>query len=59
MFDRFAIMRNWSDIGAFDLYTATANPAMAEKVHDCIGRALASLVIDAASLSSFETKTAQ
>lgn len=59
MFDRFAIMRNWSDSGAFDLYTATTNPAMAEKVHDCIGRALASLVIDAASLTSLETKTVQ
>lgn len=59
LFDRFAIMRNWSDNGAFDLYTATTNPAMAEKVHDCIGRTLASLVIDAARLSPLEAKTAQ
>jgi lysophospholipase L1-like esterase len=59
LFDRFAIMRNWSDSGAFDLYSATTNPAMAEKVHDCIGRALASLVIDAARLSPLEAKTAQ
>jgi hypothetical protein len=59
LFDRFAIMRNWSDNGAFDLYTATTNPAMAEKVHDCIGRTLASLVIDAAHLSSLQTKTTQ
>ena len=59
LFDRFAIMRNWSDTGAFDLYTATANPAMAEKVHDCIGRALASVVIDAARLSPLEAKAAQ
>jgi hypothetical protein len=59
LFDRFAIMRNWSDTGAFDLYTATTNPAMAEKVHDCIGGTLASLVIDAARLSSLQTKTTQ
>jgi GDSL-like lipase/acylhydrolase family protein len=59
LFDRFAIMRNWSDNGAFDLYSATTNPAMAEKVHDCIGRALASLVIDAARLSALEARTAQ
>jgi len=59
LFDRFSIMRNWSDNGAFDLYTATTNPAMAEKVHDCIGRTLASLVIDAARLSALEAKTAQ
>ncbi|MDQ2954800.1 MAG: GDSL-type esterase/lipase family protein [Pseudomonadota bacterium] len=59
MFDRFAIMRNWSDSGAFDLYTATTNPAMAEKVHDCIGHALASVVIDAARLSALETKAAR
>jgi lysophospholipase L1-like esterase len=59
LFDRFAIMRNWSDSGAFDLYTATANPAMAEKVHDCIGRSLASLMIDAARLSALEAKTTQ
>jgi lysophospholipase L1-like esterase len=59
LFDRFAIMRNWSDNGTFDLYTATTNPAMAEKVHECIGRTLASVVIDAAHLAPLETKTAQ
>ena len=59
LFDRFAIMRNWSDTGAFDLYTATSLPAMAEKVHGCIGRALASLVIDGARLSPLEAKAAQ
>jgi hypothetical protein len=50
LFDRFAIMQYWNQVGTFDLSTATKSPAMAQQVHDCIGRALASLVIEAAHL---------
>lgn len=48
LFDRFSIMRLWSDLGIFDLYSATKKLDIAERVHDCIGRLLADLVIGAA-----------
>jgi hypothetical protein len=41
-------MRLWSDLGTFDLYSATKKLDIAEQVHDCIGRLLADLVIAAA-----------
>jgi hypothetical protein len=56
LFDRLAIMRHWSETGAFDLHAATKYPAMAERVHECIGRALASMIIDAAHLGAVEAK---
>jgi lysophospholipase L1-like esterase len=59
LFDRLAIMRHWNDTGAIDLYAATKDIAIAKKVHDCIGRALASLVIDAAHLEPLENKSAR
>ena len=48
LFDRFSIMKFWSDEGTFDLYSATKKLDMAERVHDCIGRLLADFVIEAA-----------
>ncbi len=48
LFDRFSIMRLWSDLGTFDLYSATKKLDIAERVHDCIGRLLADFVIAAA-----------
>jgi len=48
LFERFSIMRLWSDLGTFDLYSATKKLDIAERVHDCIGRLLADLVITAA-----------
>ncbi len=59
LFDRLAIMRQWSDNGAFDLHTATNTLVMAQQVHDCLGRALASVIIDAAHLGVIEHKAAQ
>jgi lysophospholipase L1-like esterase len=59
LFDRLAVMRHWSENGTFDLYSATTNPAMAEKVHDCVGRALATLIVDAAHLENLATKAAR
>jgi hypothetical protein len=50
LFDRFSIMKTWSDMGTFDLYSATKKLDIAEHVHDCIGRLLADLVIEAAKL---------
>ena len=52
VFDRLAIMRHWYDAGQFDLYKATKDLKMAKSVHDCLGRALGSTVIDAARLEA-------
>ena len=59
LFDRLAIMRHWSDIGAFDLYAAGKDNVLAHKVHDCIGRAIASMIIDAAHLNAVSLKAGQ
>jgi hypothetical protein len=59
VFDRLAVMRHWYDTGAVDLYAATKDVAVAKRVHDCIGRALASLIIDAANLDALEGKTSK
>jgi hypothetical protein len=48
LFDRFSIMKLWGEQGTFDLYSATKKLDIAERVHDCIGRLLADLVISAA-----------
>lgn len=48
LFDRFAIMRQWNDAGDFDFFSASHGVDLAKRVHDCLGRALATFVIDAA-----------
>jgi hypothetical protein len=50
MFDRFGIMHEWNDQGDFDLFGAHHGLEMAKRVHDCLGRALATFVIGAAHL---------
>jgi len=50
LFDRFAIMHQWSDAGDFDLFSAVHGVELAKRVHDCLGRALSAFVIDAAHL---------
>ena len=57
LFDRLGIMHYWSDEGTFDLYTATTGYAMARRVHECIGRALASQIINAARLDAAKQQT--
>jgi hypothetical protein len=57
LFDRLAIMHYWSDEGTFDLYAATTGYAMARRVHECIGRALATQIIDAARLDAAKLQT--
>ncbi|MBR1250894.1 SGNH/GDSL hydrolase family protein [Bradyrhizobium sp. AUGA SZCCT0169] len=51
LFDRFAMMRHWSDAGDFDLSTTSHGPDLAKRVHDCLGRALSKFVIDAAHVN--------
>lgn len=59
LFDRLEIMRYWNDHGNFDLSLATKDLATAYSVHDCLARALASLVVEAASLDSVKARPTQ
>ncbi len=56
LFDRFAIMRSWNEAGVIDLYAVTKDIKIAKRLHDCIGRALSSLIIDAGRLKMIENK---
>lgn len=49
LFDRFSIMKLWAELGTFNFTTTTNKLDMAQQVHDCIGRLLADLVIEAAN----------
>lgn len=59
LFDRLAIMRYWNEAGIINLHTPTRDFTVAKRVHDCIGRALAALIIDAARLSGIGKKPPQ
>lgn len=59
LFDRLGIMRHWSDTGTFDFYAPTKAFAVAQRVHECIGRALATQIIDAAQLGPMTPKVVQ
>lgn len=50
LFDRFGIMHQWNDQGDFDLFGAHHGLEIAKRVHDCLGRALATFVMGAAHL---------
>jgi hypothetical protein len=54
VFDRLAIMHHWYDQGQFDLYKPTKDMKTAKGVHDCLGQALGSTIIDAAHLEALE-----
>jgi hypothetical protein len=56
LFDRLSIMKRWNEAGIFDLYGATRSTAIAERVHDCLGRLLADLVVAAAKLANATQK---
>jgi hypothetical protein len=56
LFDRLSIMKKWSEAGVFDLYAATRKTDVAEHVHDCLGRLLATVVVEAAKLTSGDKK---
>ncbi|MES2752673.1 MAG: SGNH/GDSL hydrolase family protein [Pseudomonadota bacterium] len=56
MFDRFSIMRHWSDAGDFDLFGPVHGFAMAKQVHDCIGRSLSTMVIEASGINPAELR---
>jgi hypothetical protein len=50
VFDRQSVMRQWSELGTFDLLTATKSLDTAAKVHDCLGSLLGDLVVEALAL---------
>ncbi|MBV5269544.1 MAG: SGNH/GDSL hydrolase family protein [Afipia sp.] len=56
MFDRFSIMRHWNDVGDFDLFGSAHGYGMAKRVHDCIGRSLSALVVEASRLNPAELR---
>jgi hypothetical protein len=51
LFDRFAIMREWNETGEFDLFSAAHGIDLAKRVHNCLGRALSTFMIDAAHVN--------
>ena len=48
LFDRFALMKAWSESGEFDLFTAVHGAELAKQVHGCLGRALSQFILAAA-----------
>lgn len=50
LFDRLAIMRRWGELGTFDLNEVTKKMDTAFRIHDCIGRLLGDLVLEASRL---------
>jgi lysophospholipase L1-like esterase len=56
LFDRFSIMKHWNELGTFDFYAATKKMDLAERVHSCIGRMLARMVLEGTSLTASENK---
>jgi hypothetical protein len=56
MFDRFSIMRHWNDVGDFDLFGSVHGYGMARRVHDCIGRSLAAMVVEASRINPAELR---
>jgi hypothetical protein len=57
LFDRFSIMRYWADEGTFDFNAAGRDNTLAQRVHDCLGRTIGTLIIAAGRLQAFENKT--
>jgi lysophospholipase L1-like esterase len=48
LFDRFSLMKTWSESGEFDLFTAVHGAELAKRVHNCLGRALSEFIMAAA-----------
>ncbi|MDO8878881.1 MAG: SGNH/GDSL hydrolase family protein [Pseudolabrys sp.] len=59
LFDRFNLMKAWADLGTFDLYSATKKLDMAQRVHACLGRLLADLVLESSKAHSSNSESGQ
>lgn len=51
LFDRLALMKNWNELGIFNLHADTRTIDVAEAVHDCISRLLVRLIVNGADLA--------
>jgi hypothetical protein len=51
LFDRFSIMRAWSESGNFDLFGSHGS-GVAKRVHECLGQALSKLIVADAHMNS-------
>src|SRR5262249_50248012 len=56
LFDRFAIMKEWSDRGTFDFHTPSNAAATAGRVHLCLGLLLADFTLEAVNLATTPPK---
>jgi hypothetical protein len=56
VFDRQSIMRQWGELGTFDLLAATKSLDTAANVHECIARLLANLIVQGLALEGQEAK---
>ena len=52
LFDRFAVMRQWGELGTFDLLDPTKKTDIAERVHQCVAELLADLIVQSAKLTA-------
>lgn len=52
LFDRYGVMRYWFDTRQFDLYARARGMTLARRVHDCLGRAMAAVIVDALPLNA-------
>jgi lysophospholipase L1-like esterase len=59
LFDRFAIMKHWSELGTFDLFAAPKNLETAARVHECIAQLLADVIVEGVKLSRPQLKVLQ
>jgi len=48
----YANIKQWSDSGDFDLFSTSRGVELAKRVHDCLGRALSTFVLDAARINT-------
>lgn len=55
LFDRLGVMTHWSQSGVFDL-TAAGDARVAERVHACIGRLIAKMIVKTAGLDAGKPK---
>jgi hypothetical protein len=59
LFDRFSIMKHWSELGLFDFYATTNKLDVAERVHQCIGRLMGDLIEQAAKSTKSQATPSQ
>jgi lysophospholipase L1-like esterase len=59
IFDRFAVMRQWSESGTFDLSGATKRLETAARIHDCVAQLLADVIADGIRLAHEQPKPIQ